>query len=571
MRSSAPAIPRLRFPRSAPLLLLASALVAALGGCSTQIVLPDRPLLECADASALCQPGRFSEVRTDTATVANGYHLSIDRVEGLNGEANEFGVSFPTGTTARANGYATVRESARDGIITVAFSSYDRAYPLVRMEDRNDGSSVGGGASLGGKDTLYFTARRPGTLRGDYDLFQGLATDAGIDAPRRMPQSTRRFWEAQPALSPDGRELFFASDRPGGLGGVDLYVSRRNASGRWGAPVNLGPGVNTPCDELTPFVSGDGRWLYFSSSGHRTVGGYDIFRAPLSRGEVGRAENLGMPINTVADEIFPGAPASANPDTLLYYGSNQEGSLLFDVYVLHPAGARRTTASETKRLEAERIRLRGTVRDAGGRPVDSALVRLEQRDPPGPADSTITRGGGRYEFPIDEGKRYGVIAGSDRSLYGRGEVLVPRSNTEKTVTLDVSLPDTVTFRINFPFNNATDPYEFTLDDRGLPSDDRWTDIVDNAARFLARLRPEEGHRVTIVGHTDPVGSDAFNLGLGRRRAEFVRRELVARGVSPALLSVESEGELRALTRSASEPEELYHARLRRVELVRAQK
>lgn len=580
MRSISPPIQPRRFLRSAlawisapvAVVALVGALGASLTACSTQVVLPDRPLLECEDSIAPCLPGRFTDVLVDTGAVTNGYYLAISKVEGLNSEVNEFGVSFPIGRDAPATGYATVREVARDGIITVSFDSHVRAYPNVRMEDRNEGSSVGGGASLGRSDTLYFTARRPGTLRGDYDLFQGIATDAGIDAPHRMTQSSRRFWDAQPALSPDGRQMYFASDRPGGFGGVDIYVSRRSATGRWSNPVNLGPGVNSPCDELTPFISGDGRWLYFASSGHQTVGGYDIFRAPLSRGEVGGAQNLGMPINTVADEIFPGSPAAANPDTLLYYGSNQAGSLRFDVHVLHPLrNRRRVTASDTRRPDAERIRIGGVVRDADGRPVDSALVRIEQRDPPGHVDSTITKRDGGYEFPIDEGKRYEITAGSDRTLYGREEILIPRSNTSATIRRDLALRDTVTFRINFPFNNATDPYEFTLDERGLPSNERWTDVVENTARVLARLRPDEGHRVLVVGHTDPVGSDAFNLDLGRRRAEFVRRELIARGVNAALLGVESEGEFRRLARHDAESEDRHHARLRRVELVRMKK
>jgi outer membrane protein OmpA-like peptidoglycan-associated protein len=549
-----------------PLVLALSTLAT---GCSTQIVLPERELLECPEPTAQCLPGHFDEVRIDTSADGGTFYLTIRRVEGLNGEANEFGVAFPTGADAPANGFATVREASRDGIITVAFDAHDRAYPLVSMENRNDGSSVGAAASLGASDSLYFTARRPGTLRGDYDLFIGVASDAGIGSPQRLPQSTRRFWDAQPALSPDGRDLFFASDRPGGYGGVDLYVSHRNASGRWGRPSNLGPAVNTPCDELTPFISGDGRWLYFSSSGHETVGGYDLFKAPVSHGEVGRAENLGRPINTTGDEIFPSAPASANPDTLLYYGSNQEGSLHFDVYVLFPLGMKRVTTTSMRRPASERIRLTGTVRDAEGRPVDSALVRLAQKDPPGPVDSTVTRRDGRYEFQIDKGRSYELTAGSRRSLYSREDVAVPRSSTEREITRDVSLPDTVTFRINFPFNNATDPYEFTLDDRGLPSGERWTEVVDRAASFLSRLRPAEGDHVAIIGHTDPIGSVSFNENLGLRRAEFVRRALIARGVPAALLSVDSRGESQPLPMHQEEQDELYRARLRRVELVRS--
>jgi hypothetical protein len=180
----------------------------------------------------------------------------------------------------------------------------------------------------------------------------------------------------------------------------------------------------------------------------------------------------------------------------------------------------------------------------------------------------LTSRTGRYEFTIKEGRTYELTAGSERSLYTREEVHVPKSNTDATIMRDVELPDTVTFRINFPFNNATDPYEFTLDDRGLPSGERWTDVIARAARFLSRLRPADGQRVIIVGHTDPIGSDAFNLNLGRRRAEFVRRELIARGVNTALLSVASEGEGRKLPMADGEQDELYRARLRRVELVR---
>jgi hypothetical protein len=374
--------------RSVEAAIVAIVATIAIGAaaCGTQVVLPDRTLLECPEPTALCLPQPFDEVRIDTSSNVNGTYLAIRQVEGLDGDADEFGVDFATGRDAPRNGLATVRETTRDGIVRVAFASYDRAAPLVKMEDRNDGSSVGSVASIGGSDSLIFTARRGGTLRGDYDLYIGNASEGGISNPVRLGQSTRRFWDAQPALSPDGRSLFFASDRPGGFGGVDLYVSHRNPSGRWTRPVNLGPGVNTPCDELTPFASSDGQWLYFSSSGHSSVGGYDLFRAPVSRGEVGRAENLGKPVNTTADEIFPSSPSGASPDTLLYYGSNQIDASNFDVYVLHPRTNRRVSTTALRRGEEQRVRLTGTVRDAAGIPVDSALVRIEERNPPGDAD-----------------------------------------------------------------------------------------------------------------------------------------------------------------------------------------
>ncbi len=193
-------------------------------------------------------------------------------------------------------------------------------------------------------------------------------------------------------------------------------------------------------------------------------------------------------------------------------------------------------------------------------------MTIEGGDPPY-RDSTRTDTGGNFKFWIEEGRTYDITSGPEGRLPGRRRIYIPPSNRRPVVTEQIILPDTITFRVNFPFNNATDPYEYTLDDRGIPTAERWVDVVDRLARFL---RSSEGttERVEIVGHTDPVGSDPFNLDLGRRRAEFVRRQLILRGVRPTLLILRSEGESRPLPQQQEEPEELYHARLRRVELVR---
>jgi OOP family OmpA-OmpF porin len=92
-------------------------------------------------------------------------------------------------------------------------------------------------------------------------------------------------------------------------------------------------------------------------------------------------------------------------------------------------------------------------------------------------------------------------------------------------------------------------------------------MIDRAAGFLRTITSPSAN-IEIVGHTDPVGSDEFNIGLGRRRAEFIRRELIKRGVPERLLTVRTEGERRPLAERANEPQDLYHARLRRVELIK---
>lgn len=517
-----------------------------------------------------CKPERFDETTIDTTSAQKAFsshYLTINKVSGLSTGADEYAVAFAPGSRG-GTALATIRERrdhGQDVIVRTSFSAPDRATVIDAVAAPDLNGSIGGSAVGLRQDTILFAARSNGSVSGDYDLFAGAFNDREILGARRRPISSTIYWDAQPALSPDGSTLYFSSDRRGSIGGTDIFVSRRGADGRWSTPVNAGLGVNTPCDELSPFVSGDGAWLYFSSAGHATVGGYDLFRAPIRGGQVGNAANLGRPINTPADELFPSAPPNADPDTLLYYCSNQPGSALFDIYVLHrlPRKGPVLTAATAKS-----VTLKGVVRNSTGNPVDSAVVTVEQRDPPGEKDSTLTTRNGEFKFEVEEGRRYEVVAGSDSSLYVREEIRIPVRNKDGIVTHDITLSDTVTFRVNFPFNNADDPYEFTLDEKGRPSDLRWSDMIDRAATFLKRFNKASNMRFEIVGHTDPVGSDAFNLGLGQRRAEFIRRELVRRGVNAELLSVFTRGESQPLPRTASEEEELYHARLRRVELIR---
>lgn len=113
-----------------------------------------------------------------------------------------------------------------------------------------------------------------------------------------------KYWESHGYISEDGNQLIFASDRPGGLGGLDLYISKK-INGDWGPAVNLGPEINTPFNEDRPFLINKGKTLFFSSQGHRNMGGYDIFRSDLQSNNLwSQPENLGYPINTPDDNIF---------------------------------------------------------------------------------------------------------------------------------------------------------------------------------------------------------------------------------------------------------------------------
>ena len=135
---------------------------------------------------------------------------------------------------------------------------------------------------------------------GSCDLFFSSLTKKGWSTPENIGQPVNtEFWESSPCLSPDKRELYFSSNRPGGYGGKDIYVSKRLPNGRWSEPENLGPQINTAGDESCPFIHADNQTMYFTSNGLTGYGGDDLFIArKQTNGVWDNVENLGYPINT---------------------------------------------------------------------------------------------------------------------------------------------------------------------------------------------------------------------------------------------------------------------------------
>ncbi|HEX2969563.1 MAG TPA: hypothetical protein VHO46_10725 [Bacteroidales bacterium] len=111
------------------------------------------------------------------------------------------------------------------------------------------------------------------------------------------------YWESQASVSDDGTHLFFSSDRPGGFGGLDIYMSEKN-NGEWGSPVNLGPEINTSFNEDRPFLVNKGKTLFFISQDHDNIGGYDLFRSERQGNSWAKTVNIGYPVNTPDDDYF---------------------------------------------------------------------------------------------------------------------------------------------------------------------------------------------------------------------------------------------------------------------------
>lgn len=203
--------------------------------------------------------------------------------------------------------------------------------------------------------------------------------------------------EPSACLSNNGMILYFSSNRPGGFGGKDLYYSRKLPLGGWGVPVNLGSNVNTPYDEDAPFLAPSGRTLYFSSTGHSTIGGYDIFRSHLDiNSKWGVAENLGYPMNTVEDDLYFSLAADGKSG---YYSSDKPGGygkqdiykveLLFD----HPRPAI----------------IKGTIKGKDGKPVKATitLTNVDNKKVHGIYKSNNATG--KYLLILDPDTRYQMV------------------------------------------------------------------------------------------------------------------------------------------------------------------
>ena len=179
-------------------------------------------------------------------------------------------------------------------------------------------------------DRIYYTICEAGNTPNDFrcDLYyRDRNFDGDWAQPNKLPGSINQAGTntTQPAIGVDenGREiLFFSSNRPGGAGGLDLYASAIDASGSFGAPQNL-TALNTAEDELSPYFNSNSQTLYFASKGHRSLGGFDNFRAQRSNGTYGEVENLGAPLNSSYDDTYYSIAEGGKA----YFASNRPGAL----------------------------------------------------------------------------------------------------------------------------------------------------------------------------------------------------------------------------------------------------
>jgi outer membrane protein OmpA-like peptidoglycan-associated protein len=347
---------------------------------------------------------------------------------------------------------------------------------------------------------------------GDGNIYTTHLNGTMWSAPEKLDDNVdSKYWEPSASVSADGQQLFFTSNRPGGFGGRDIYMSKLLPNGQWGKAQNLGPKINTEYEEDAPYIHPDGKTLYFSSTGHNTMGGFDIFASTLdSNGHWGDPVNIGYPVNTPGDDIFY-FPTTDGKGA--YYSSFKDGGQgEKDIY--------RITFPEKK---AESITVyRGVIKSA----VDSTTPQNieiivtdnatgEQIGVYHPNSAT-----GKYLIILPGGKNYNITYNAESYLF-HSENLDVRDSTsysviDRAVDLNpLKIGERIILRnIFFPSGKA----QLAPESKG------------ELQRLYDIMTKYKGITVEISGHTDAQGSDAINIPLSQRRAESVVKYLINMGV-----------------------------------------
>jgi len=240
------------------------------------------------------------------------------------------------------------------------------------------------------------------------------------------------YYEDGACLSPDGNTLYFVSERPGGYGGGDIYKAERISREEWAKPENLGPVVNSSYDEGAPFLAPDGHTLFFSSNGHNTMGGYDIFKTSMNdSGKWATPVNLGYPINTVNNEKNFTLAADART---AYFSSDRPGGIgKRDIYIADLSNYSVLATNSNSQPKGYSI-LRGQITDHKGGPVKEANVTVS--DSSGAKVANITTGSdGMYFITLKGNERYKIKISSRGNKSSTKAILLPNS-TLGTFTME---------------------------------------------------------------------------------------------------------------------------------------
>lgn len=376
-------------------------------------------------------------------------------------------------------------------------------------------------ASPDGKFLFFTSCSRPGGV-GRCDIWYTAREGETWTEPKNLGQPVNsREWESQPSISADGVTIYFASNRPGGFGGTDIWYSKKT-NGKWGNPINLGPGINTPRDEQFPFIHNDGTTLYFTSEGLPGMGKSDIFLTRSINGKWSTPMNLGYPINTSGDEWNFIVNRSGD---VAYFSSsglspNYGGMDIYSVELYEDARPKKTSY------------VRGVVMDKfTGKALKADIELYSLKTGKKVTETFSDAANGKFLLNLPANSDYALKAGAPGYAYHSENFSLSESTLNEPYELIIKL-EPIKKDVKMVMKNVL----FEVDKSELK-----TESFVELNQLVDYLNRNASLYIEIGGHTDNTGTEVRNKTLSEERAQSVYTYLISQDIDASRLTYKGYG------------------------------
>tara|TARA_B110000977_G_scaffold127248_1_gene162618 strand:- start:127 stop:2025 length:1899 start_codon:yes stop_codon:yes gene_type:complete len=388
--------------------------------------------------------------------------------------------------------------------------------------------------------TLYFTACSRADSYGRCDIYSSNFINNNWSNPINLgPNINTEYWESQPAISADGRQLFFVSNRSGGKGGKDIWVAYKNKSGNWTKAKNLGTDINTRKDDISPFLHWDNQTLYFASKGYVGMGGFDIFLSRLdASGNWDTVKNIGYPINSPADE---NSLIVAKDGRTAYFASAyfKENRSDLDLYTFD-------LPQESRAIEVAYVQ--GIISDAKSNKPIKAEIELVDLKSGRAYKSSQSDADGNYMLCLPSDAVYALTVSKKNYLFYSENIPLKKEGS-------ILIKNFKLQALEVGEQIRLDNIFFELDAFNLKQESK-TELN----QIIAFMETNPFMVVEIGGHTDNSGTNKYNLDLSEQRAKSVKNALVQRGLKEERIFTKGYGMSQALNKNSSEKERAVNRR-----------
>lgn len=509
---------------------------------------------------------RIQQCYNGKEVIKKPIRVFIDNLgDNINTKFNEYGAVISADESVMI--YTARRDNSTGGKIDPILNEhFEDLYISYKQEDGSWSPSENLGENVNSKDHDAVSAVSAdgqrvivflGRENNSGDLYECVLTGDQWSKPESLGKNvnTKDYHESTGCYSPDGNTIYFVTNKPGGFGAHDIYVTHKDDKGKWGEATNIGNVINTKYDEEGVFMHPNGKTLYFSSKGHTSMGGYDIFKTVFNDATKrwSTPVNLGYPVNTADNDVFFVQSAdgkhgyftsTSQPETkglrdlymITFLGPEKPMVLNNEDNLLAEATApikERVIAPVIEVKEAQLTILKGVITDFLSKaPLEASIEIVDNAANQVIATFKSNSKTGRYLVSLPAGKNYGIAVKKDGYLFHSENFDIPTTaafqEVEKNIELkQLAVGSKIVLRnIFFDLNKATLRAESTAE----------------LQRLVTLMNDVPTLKIELGGHTDSQGSDSYNLQLSKNRAKAVVDYLTKNGISADRLKWEGYGE-----------------------------